>query len=340
MHGSVRMDPVRTPILCPICRYPAEIPNDSHPGYQQPATFAIAECGYCDVQFCDPMISCANLYERIYQHAATLPGYSRYQWYAEQVARKSSPLPWLAAREEAYAFIASTLRNAKTSRILEIGSGLGYLTFALTRAGYDARGLELSERAVAAARARFGNLYEVCDVTQVDGSRFLADVVVMTEVLEHTPDPETLLRSINGMLRPGGFALITTPNKSSARRAAYWMTDNPPVHLWWFSETTLRRLAQMTGFLVSFHSSESRAATPLWPPCFDEKGRQIFPASSVRRLLRTFPGLALSAIALARHRRQRRAIRQANGERAATMCVILRKPDASLNASLSDAAPP
>lgn len=317
---------MRTPILCPICQYPAEVLNDSHPGYQQPATFLIAECGYCDTQFCNPMTSCADLYERIYEHAATLPGYSRYDWYAEQVPRKRYPLRWLAAREEAYAFIASKLRNAKISRVLEIGSGLGYLTFALKQAGYDARGLELSERAVTAARARFGNLYEVCDVTQVDASKFLADVVVMTEVLEHTSDPLTLLRCINGMLRPGGFALITTPNKSSVRRSAYWMTDNPPVHLWWFSETTLRRLAQMTGFFVAFHPSQSRAATPLWPPCFDQKGRQIFPASSLRGLLRRFPGLALSVIALARHRRQRRAILQASNERVATMCVILQKP--------------
>jgi 2-polyprenyl-3-methyl-5-hydroxy-6-metoxy-1,4-benzoquinol methylase len=317
---------VRTPLLCPICQYPAEVLNDSHPGYQQPSSFVIAECSYCDTQFCNPMTSCAELYGRIYEHAATLPGYSRYKWYAERITHKANPLRWLAAREEAYAFIAYELRNAKNSRVLEIGCGLGYLTFALARAGYDARGIELSERAVTAARARFGNLFDVCDVSQARGASFLVDVVVMTEVLEHTADPITLLHSINGMLRPGGFALITTPNKSSARRAAYWMTDNPPVHLWWFSETALRRLAQMTGFVISFHPSEPRSTTPLWPPFLNEKGRQIFPSSAFRRILQMFPGLAFSGIAVARNRRQRRAMRQASNERAATMCVILHKP--------------
>jgi hypothetical protein len=90
--------------------------------------------------------------------------------------------------------------------------------------------------------------------------------------------------------------------------------------------TALRRLAQMTGFVISFHPSEPRSTTPLWPPFLNEKGRQIFPSSAFRRILQMFPGLAFSGIAVARNRRQRRAMRQASNERAATMCVILHKP--------------
>ena len=313
------------PILCPLCQYPAEILNRSHPGYEQPATFVIAECSYCDAQFCHPMTADEKLYERVYEHAATLPGYSRYKWYTDQVGKQKDPLGWLAEQEEAYAFIAGKVGGAKGGRVLEVGSGFGYLTFALRRAGYDVRGLELSERAVSAARARFGDFYELCDITQVDGSKFLADVIVMTEVVEHTADPLKLLRCLNGMLRPGGVALVTTPNKSAVAKGAYWMTDNPPVHFWWFSETTLRRLAQMSGFTISFNGAESHARTSVWPAYFDDKGRQIFPANWLRRLLEVSPGFTLSLLSLARRSRQRRARREANDEHDGTMCVVLKK---------------
>jgi SAM-dependent methyltransferase len=313
-------------LSCPLCGHQAFVLNDSHPGYEEPAKFSIAECCYCDLQFAHPMQSRESVYERIYEHAATLPGYSRYVWYADQVLRRKNPLQWLESQEEMYAFIGSELRRrcgTKSGRIVEIGSGLGYLTSALHQAGYDVRGMDVSERAVEAARRRFGDLFEVCDVTCMDTSARKADAIIMTEVIEHVPDPCALLRGIHSMLRPGGLALLTTPNKSAAPRDSYWCTDNPPVHFWWFSETSMCRMAQIAGLTVSFQQSATRELKPKFPSYFDAYGCQKAPSPLIRKMIERYPAAVFHAAALIRSRRQRAAQRLAGSERGATMRVIL-----------------
>jgi 2-polyprenyl-3-methyl-5-hydroxy-6-metoxy-1,4-benzoquinol methylase len=304
--------------------------NPGHPGYQAGETFAIAECDHCDVQFAWPLRPGEAIYEEIYQHAGTLPGYSRYAWYAAQVAGRARPLEWLADQEEMYGFIAAELGRrgpTATGPVLEVGSGLGYLTYALHAAGYGVRGLELSAQAVEAARARFGDHFTVHDISRADAAIDGADVVIMTEVLEHVADPAALLSAVARLLRPGGSALVTTPNKSAAPRGAYWLTDNPPVHLWWFSETTLRQLAARVGLRVSFGVSSPRLAHPALPPYLDVGGDQVYPPALVRTLLRRFPSTSHRLLALARRWRQRRTALAGARERHGSMCVVLHKPE-------------
>jgi len=317
-------------LRCPLCGNAAEILSEAHPGYAEPSEFAIAECCYCDVQFCEPRTADSKVYENIYSSAATLPGYSRYAWYAREVKRRSDPLGWLRKQEAMYAFIASELNArggpTKFKSVVEIGSGLGYLTFALHKAGYDVRGFELSQAAVDTASSRFGDLYQACDVTQLQGS-VKADALIMTEVIEHVSDPCELLKAIHGMLQPGGIALITTPNKSAAPKSAYWATDNPPVHLWWFSETSMRRMAETAALRISFAPVASRVCRPAWPPYFDATGRQTSPSALVRTLLRSAPVTMLRLIAVLRGYRQRATQRGALRETPPTMCAVLQKRD-------------
>jgi 2-polyprenyl-3-methyl-5-hydroxy-6-metoxy-1,4-benzoquinol methylase len=316
-------------ISCPLCSSTALVLNPAHPGYQEGETWQVAECGRCDVQFAAPLTPGEAIYERIYEHARTLPGYSRYAWYASQIARRRRPLEWLAAQEEMYAFIAAELAlrgPTRTGQVLEVGSGLGYLTFALHAAGYQVRGLELSTRAVEAARSRFGDLFAVQDISRADPAVDGADVVVMTEVLEHVTDPAALIASLARLLRPGGTALVTTPNKSAAPRNAYWLTDNPPVHLWWFSETTLRLLGAQAGLQVSFGVTAARPVRPALPSYFDAAGAQVHPSPLVRSLLLRFPSALHRIAALLRNRRQRQTAWYGSAERHGSMCVVLRKP--------------
>jgi SAM-dependent methyltransferase len=165
------------------------------------------------------------------------------------------PLKWLAGAEEAYHFVYNTLpvvaRNKKI-RIVEVGSGLGYLTYAMHRAGYEVLGIDVSKKAVDDACMRFGKLYQCMDVADMVGSHAKCDGIVITEVLEHVEDVFKLFDSLDGLLAPSGFVLLTTPNKSFYPNTFVWHTELPPVHLWWFGESSMRVIALKYNYSVRF----------------------------------------------------------------------------------------
>ncbi len=141
----------------------------------------------------------------------------------------------------------------RKAKILEVGCGLGYLTHALKTAGHDIRGLDISSSAVEAAKQTYGPYYVCADVNVFPATtdeRF--DIIVMTEVVEHLEEPLAVLSSLRALLKPGGVALVSTPSKDFLPQSAVWRTDNPPVHLAWYSKTSLREMARRTQFRISF----------------------------------------------------------------------------------------
>lgn len=215
--------------------------------------YRVRECQYCDVQYFQEHALHPNIYEHIYQNTPDLPGYTRYAYFQSAVMTQRDPLKWLSEQEPAYWFIRNELGNVgKSVTILEIGSGLGYLTFAIRKAGYNIVGVDISEQAIGNARARFGNIYACKDLFVLSAEPARYDIVILTEVIEHVSDPIGFLNAAALLLKPGGRILMTTPNKSIATSEACWQTENPPVHLWWFSESAVRQLARRTGLSVRF----------------------------------------------------------------------------------------
>jgi SAM-dependent methyltransferase len=235
--------------------------------------------------------------------------------------------------------------RSRETRILEAGSGLGYLTFALAQAGYDARGIDISGVAVDNAIATFGELFARADVVDYVAQRPRSfDVVVMTELVEHVPEFETLIDAGLKGLRPGGELLVTTPNKSSYAKDAIWATENPPVHLWWFSEDSMRAVASRLGCSVEFvdFTEFNRAhqrpngfvegrrqrTVPFFTPVLDSNGGVNVSREtplSVRETLRIGLerlGLAESLLAL-RHRRYIRS--HGTSHRRFNMCAVFTK---------------
>jgi SAM-dependent methyltransferase len=53
------------------------------------------------------------------------------------------------------------------------------------------------------------------DIEKTKFSNNQFDLILCSEVLEHLFDPETSIRKISNILKPGGFAIITTPQKYS-----------------------------------------------------------------------------------------------------------------------------
>jgi len=239
---------------CPLCGNRVESLHSAQPGYRLDLTYEIRHCPVCDTSFAHPLEVDSSIYDAIYAHASEIPGYDRYAEYAKAVLEVADPLGHLAGAEDVYWSIRSCLEQVRPgARILDVGSGLGYLTYALAKSGHDVTGIDISTVAVANANQRYGPYYQEADLA--DWSVRKAgefDLVVMAELLEHIPDPAGFLDLTVKLLRPGGRLVVTTPNKSYFPAQTLWETEAPPVHLWWFSESSMRALAKRMGLGITF----------------------------------------------------------------------------------------
>jgi SAM-dependent methyltransferase len=134
-------------------------------------------------------------------------------------------------------------------RLLDIGCNEGRGLHIHRRNGFTPEGLELNPRAASVARSAGFTVYETLLADFHPASPY--DVVVLSNVLEHSLDPKSMLLDIARILRPGGQVWITCPNSQSWLRRLFgraWINWHVPFHIVHFSPTTLRGLLVETGF--------------------------------------------------------------------------------------------
>ena len=76
-----------------------------------------------------------------------------------------------------------------------------------------------------------------------------ADVVIMSELIEHLVDPDTALAEVKRVLRPGGHLLLSTPNLAAWYNRGLLAAGIQPV----FSEVSLRAVFGRPGRVVAGH---------------------------------------------------------------------------------------
>ena len=101
------------------------------------------------------------------------------------------------------------------AHVLDIGCGQGFYLPLYAALGLVATGVELDPIPRAAAeRKAAANGFTILDAPAeslpVPDAHF--DAVVMSEVLEHLPDPAPALAGVARVLQPGGLVLATVPN--------------------------------------------------------------------------------------------------------------------------------
>ena len=147
--------------------------------------------------------------------------------------------------------------------LLEVGCGAGYFLDACGELGIEAQGVDPSRTGAMAAERGLKIFQGWLDEFRPDRTY---DGAAMFEVLEHVPEPVQMLRTVRGMLRPGGVLALSTPSWSGlpARllRQRFPMVC-PPDHLELFSREGLARLLARGGFTpvtwTSFSNLDAQA---------------------------------------------------------------------------------
>jgi SAM-dependent methyltransferase len=129
-------------------------------------------------------------------------------------------------------------------RIIEIGSGTGYLLHRLHNLGAEVRGVEPGPQAEVGAA-----LYDI----RIDRAFFPGvdvgadyDLAILYLVLEHVADPEELLREVSRIVRPGGTVLVAVQDEEPYIRSGE-LSLLFHEHYSYFTTSSLRRTIRAAG---------------------------------------------------------------------------------------------
>ena len=141
-------------------------------------------------------------------------------------------------------------------RILDLGCGAGWLSAILGLFGPTV-GVDLSESAIQSAQERYPHVqFLQADLFDWEFLPDAFDIVVSQEVIEHVEDQARYLHIAWDALRPGGYLILTTPNKSTMmampdEQRKTWSTQ--PIENW-LSVAELKHLVSRKFHVLHLHT--------------------------------------------------------------------------------------
>jgi 2-polyprenyl-6-hydroxyphenyl methylase / 3-demethylubiquinone-9 3-methyltransferase len=105
-------------------------------------------------------------------------------------------------------------------RVLDVGCGGGILSEAMARRGAQVTGIDLAPLTIEVAELHalesqlsIRYVREAAETHAVHSAGGY-DIVTCMEMLEHVPEPESVLRALHDLVKPGGDILVSTLNRN------------------------------------------------------------------------------------------------------------------------------
>ena len=149
-------------------------------------------------------------------------------------------------------------------RLLEVGSGYGYLLDYFRQDGWQVQGVEPNEGLNRNARTTLKLDVFPGILPQANLADATFDVVLMAHVIEHLPDPQDTLREIRRVLKPGGVLVMETPRYDTLMFKLLGKRERSVScggHVYFFTTRTLRESAEKAGFEVIREDKVGRSLT-------------------------------------------------------------------------------
>ncbi|HAP26271.1 MAG TPA: bifunctional 3-demethylubiquinol 3-O-methyltransferase/2-polyprenyl-6-hydroxyphenol methylase [Achromobacter sp.] len=106
-------------------------------------------------------------------------------------------------------------------KVLDVGCGGGILSESMARSGADVTGIDLADKSLKIARLHGLESGVKVEYRKVPVEELAAeqpgqyDVVTCMEMLEHVPDPASIVRACSTLVKPGGWVFFSTLNRNA-----------------------------------------------------------------------------------------------------------------------------
>jgi SAM-dependent methyltransferase len=224
---------------CPVCRrekrdFAWELSED----------YRLARCQDCGVHYLYPRLT-EEAMRLVYQDPSYFQGGQ--SGYAD-----TSYADQEAALRATFKCVLRNLqkRGIAGGDLLEVGCGYGYLMDEARTYFRRRTGTEFSPEAASRARETGAEIF-VGGIEQVPAEA-LFDCALAIQVIEHIYDPVGFMKQIVAHLRPGGYALLATPDIGGALRKVMgrsWPSFKVPEHVVYFDFDSLQKLMSEAGLV-------------------------------------------------------------------------------------------
>lgn len=117
-------------------------------------------------------------------------------------------------------WISQNARGLGNKKVLDVGCGGGILAESMAARGAIVTGIDLAEKSLKVARLHSLETGIKVEYRNISAEQIAADepgqydVVTCMEMLEHVPDPGSIIRACAALVKPGGHVMFSTINRN------------------------------------------------------------------------------------------------------------------------------
>lgn len=100
----------------------------------------------------------------------------------------------------------------KNKKILDAGCGTGWFSSVAEKRGAIVTSMDLGPKLLEEAAKKTNSKKIIGSILEMPFKSNSFDIVISSEVIEHTPSPQQALKECYRVLKPGGILVVTTPN--------------------------------------------------------------------------------------------------------------------------------
>lgn len=204
--------------------------------------FSIVRCSNCDLVYVDPR-PVSSVVRSLYEKPSYFSGD---EWYLDYIGYEKNH----RALFQRVVAILNRYCPGK-GRLVDVGCAAGFLLDSAREEGWAVTGVDLSPTMVHHAVHTLGLDVHLGTLEECQLPEASFDAVTLCDSLEHVVNPLATMREVRRILRPGGIALIVTPNIESPLArflGTRWPHLTPREHIYYFAPHSLRRLLATVGF--------------------------------------------------------------------------------------------